>query len=172
MTFVPIPYFMSPSRLRLAAGWWRTGSLLTWTTSTLHGLPSCSRLRPAAGWSLGGSSLLASDLAGAVRPDKRWAFNGTTCARLAGSGKVSVLFWLESLQSALRVELGIHEGKLQGQYLRQLVEGPILDQLLRKIEELPDLQRDIIGNGSCNRDGGSLQGRLEKQGQFTKNELF
>ena len=27
-----------------------------------------------------------------------------------------------------------------GQYLRQLVAGPILDQLLRKIEELPDLQ--------------------------------
>ena len=57
-----------------------------------------------------------------------------------GSGKVSVLFWLESLQSALRGELGIHEGKIQGQYLRQLVEGPILDQLLRKIEDLPDLR--------------------------------
>ena len=40
--------------------------------------------RPAAPpASPGGSSLLASDLAGAVRPDKRWAFNGTTCARLA-----------------------------------------------------------------------------------------
>ena len=88
----------------------------------------------------GGASLLASEIAGAIRPDKRWAFNGTSCARLAGSGKVSVLFWLESLQSALRGELGIHEGRIQGQYLRQLVEGPILDQLLRKIEELPDLQ--------------------------------
>ena len=88
----------------------------------------------------GSASLLASEIAGAIRPDKRWAFNGTSCARLAGSGKVSVLFWLESLQSALRGELGIHEGRIQGQYLRQLVEGPILDQLLRKIEELPDLQ--------------------------------
>ena len=62
------------------------------------------------------------------------------------------MFWLESLQSALRGELGIHEGKIQGQYLRRLVEGPILDQLLRKIEELPDLQAAAAaGNGSRNR---------------------
>ena len=62
----------------------------------------------------GSASLLASEIAGAIRPDERWAFNGTSCARLAGSGKVSVLFWLESLQSALRGELGIHEGRIQG----------------------------------------------------------
>ena len=67
----------------------------------------------------------------AIRPERRWAFNGASCAGLAGSGKVSVLFWLESLQSALRSELGIHEGRIQGQYLGQLVEGSILDQLLR-----------------------------------------
>ena len=109
------------------------------------GLSARSTVAPA---SPGGSSLLASDLAGAVRQDKRWAFNGTSCARLAGSGKVSVLFWLESLQSALRGELGILDGKLQGQYLRQLVEGPILDQLLRKIEELPDLQA-AAANGTA-----------------------
>ena len=36
--------------LRPAAGWWCTGGLLAWTTSTLHGPPSGSRLRPAAGW--------------------------------------------------------------------------------------------------------------------------
>ena len=37
---------------------WRTGSLLAWTTSTLHGPPTGSRLRPAAGgWRTG--SLLA-----------------------------------------------------------------------------------------------------------------
>ena len=40
----------SGSRLRPAAGWWRTGGLLAWTTTTLHGPPSGSRLRPAAGW--------------------------------------------------------------------------------------------------------------------------
>ncbi len=45
------------------------------------------------------SSLLASEIAGAVRPDKRRAFNSTSCARLAECCKVSVLFWLESLQS-------------------------------------------------------------------------
>jgi hypothetical protein len=36
----------------------------------------------------GCASLLASEIAGAVRPDKQWAFNGTCCARLARSGKV------------------------------------------------------------------------------------
>jgi hypothetical protein len=48
-----------------------------------------STIAPA---SPGGASLLASEIAGAIRPDKRWAFNCTSCARLAGSGKVSVLF--------------------------------------------------------------------------------
>ena len=90
----------------------------------------------------GGVSLLASDLVGAPRPDKRWAFNGTTCSRL-GHGKISVLFWLDSLQSALIGEAGIQDGKIQGQHLRQLVEGPVLDQLIRKIEELPELRTAI-----------------------------
>ena len=36
--------------------------------------------------------------------------------------------------------LGLHEGRIQRHYLRQLVKGPILDQLLCKIEELPRLQ--------------------------------
>jgi hypothetical protein len=56
-------------------------------------------------------------------------------------GKVSVLFWLEfeSLESALRGESGIHDTRIQGQHLLRL-EGPILDQLFCKIEELPDLR--------------------------------
>ena len=89
----------------------------------------------------GGASILAAELAGTTTPDKRWAFNGTACARLNDSGgKISVLLWLESLESALRGELGIHDTRIQGQHLRRLLEGPILDQLLRKIEELPDLR--------------------------------
>jgi hypothetical protein len=55
-------------------------------------------------------------------------------------GKISVLFWLESLVSALRCESGIHDTRIQGQHLRRLIEGPILDQLHRKIEELPGLR--------------------------------
>ena len=88
----------------------------------------------------GGASLWASDIAGAPRVDQKWAYNGTTCARL-GSGKISVLFWLDQLLSALRGEYNIKDGKQQGLFLRQLVEGPVLNQLTRKIEELPDLRR-------------------------------
>jgi hypothetical protein len=55
-------------------------------------------------------------------------------------GKISVLFWLQSLVSALRCELGIHDTRIQGQHLRRLLEGPIMDQLHRKIEELPGLR--------------------------------
>ena len=95
---------------------------------------SCACTPALAPASPGGTSLLASYLTGAIRPNKRWAFNGTTCAHLAGSGKVSVLFWLESLQSVLRCKLGTHEGKVQGQYLRQLWTNS------RKIEDLPNLQ--------------------------------
>ena len=60
--------------------------------------------RPAAASSApsqGNSSLWAADIAGAPRVDRQWAYNGTTCARL-GSGKISVLFWLDHLLSALR----------------------------------------------------------------------
>jgi hypothetical protein len=47
----------------------------------------------------GGASILAAELAGTATPDKRWAFNCTACARLNDSGgKISVLFWLESLE--------------------------------------------------------------------------
>jgi hypothetical protein len=87
-----------------------------------------------------GPSLWASDLAGATRVDRQWAFNGTTCARL-GPGKISVLFWIDNLLSALRGEYSIHDGKQQGLILRQLVEGNVLQQLSRKIDELPDLRR-------------------------------
>ncbi len=88
-----------------------------------------------------GASILATELAGAAAPDKRWAFNGTSCSRLNDSGgKVSLLFWLESLESALCGKLRIHDAWIQGQHLRRLLEGPILDQLLQKLEELPDLR--------------------------------
>ncbi len=38
------------------------------------------------------------------------------------------------------VRLGIHDTRIQRQHLCLLLEGSILDQLLRKIEELPDLR--------------------------------
>ncbi len=56
----------SGSRLRPAAGWWRTGGLLAWTTTTLHGPPSGSRLRPAAVWWFTGLSQPAADFLLAV----------------------------------------------------------------------------------------------------------
>ena len=87
-----------------------------------------------------GLSLWASDLAGATRVDRQWSFNGTTCARL-GPGKISVLFWLDNLLSALRGEYNIHDGTQQGLCLRQLVSDEILHKLSRKIDELPDLRR-------------------------------
>ena len=87
-----------------------------------------------------GLSLWASDLAGATRVDRQWSFNGTTCARL-GPGKISVLFWLDNLLSALRGEYNIHDGTQQGLCLRQLVSDDILHKLSRKIDELPDLRR-------------------------------
>ncbi len=49
-------------RLRPAAGWWRTGGLRAWTTSTLHGPPSGSRPKPAAAWWFTGLSHPAADL--------------------------------------------------------------------------------------------------------------
>ena len=66
-----------------------------------------------------------SDIAGAprVQADRQWAYNGTTRASF-GSGKISVLFWLDHLLSALRGEYSIHDGKQQGLFLRQLIEGP------------------------------------------------
>jgi hypothetical protein len=48
-------------------------------------------------------------------------------ASIAGErspGKISVLFWLDNLLSALRGEYSIHDGKQQGLFLRQLIEGP------------------------------------------------
>ena len=57
----------SGSRRRSAAGWWRTGSLLAWTTSTLHWPPSGSRLRPAAACWFTILSQPAADLLLAVR---------------------------------------------------------------------------------------------------------
>ncbi len=65
----------------------------------------------------GGDSILAAELAGTATPNKRWALNGTACARLNDSDsgcKISVLFWPESLESALRGELGIHDTRIQG----------------------------------------------------------
>ena len=88
----------------------------------------------------GGAPPRASDGAGAPRIDRQWAYNGTHCARL-GPGKVSILFWLDHLLFALQGEYGIHDGQQQGLYLRQLVEGPVLTQLTRKIAELPELRR-------------------------------
>ena len=60
-------------------------------------------------------------------------------ARL-GPGKISVLFWLDNLLSALVCEYHIKDGKQQGLMPRQLVEGPFLTQLTRKIAELPALR--------------------------------
>jgi hypothetical protein len=76
----------------------------------------------------GSAAVWATDIAGAPRVDRQWAYNGTHCARL-GAGKISVLFWLDNLLSALRGEYSIHDGKQQGLFLRQLVEGPVLNQL-------------------------------------------
>ena len=48
-----------------------------------------------------------------------------------------------------------------GQYLRQLVDGPILDQLLRKIEELPDLQSAAASRPSRTRRLRSFPARTQ-----------
>ena len=45
----------------------------------------------------GNASIWASKLASAPRVDRQWAYNGTTCAGL----KISILFWLDNLLSAL-----------------------------------------------------------------------
>lgn len=91
--------------------------------------------RSPAAPALAAASEVASDL---HRLDKRWSYNGTTCARL-GANKVSVTFWLEALQSDLQ-GIGIRDGKAQGRCLRQLVDGPTRDNLVRKISELPELR--------------------------------
>ena len=49
-----------------------------------------------------------TELASAPRIDRQWAYNGTTCARL-GPGKISVLFWLDKLLSALVGEYNIKD---------------------------------------------------------------
>ena len=85
------------------------------------------------------ASIWAPELASAPRVDRQWAYNGTTCARL-GPGKISILFWLDNLLSALVGEYHITDGRQQGLLLRQLVEGPVLTQLTRKIAELPALR--------------------------------
>ena len=54
------------------------------------------------------ASIWAPELASAPRVDRQWAYNGTTCARL-GPGKISVLFWLDKLLSALVGEYNIKD---------------------------------------------------------------
>ena len=82
--------------------------------------------------SQGNSSLWAADIAGAPRVDRQWAYNGTTCARL-GSGKISVLFWLDHLLSALHGQCSTHDGNLK--------------QHIWKNDTLPypELSQDITG---------------------------
>ena len=48
----------------------------------------------------GNASIWAPELASAPHVDRQWAYNDTTCARL-GPGKISILFWLDNLLSAL-----------------------------------------------------------------------
>ena len=83
-----------------------------------HQLRGGSSAAPSPGNSL----LWAADIAGTPLVDRQWAYNGTTCS-LLGSGKVSVLFWLDHLLSALRGEYSIYYGKQQGLFLQQLVEA-------------------------------------------------
>ena len=73
--------------------------------------------------------------------DRRWAFNGTTCASI-GSERVSVQLWLETIIAEFKGNR-ILDGQLQGQYMRQLVDSPLRDQLACKIEELTEVKAAV-----------------------------
>jgi hypothetical protein len=90
------------------------------------------------------SSLAYPELAAPSRVDPRWAFDGTTCIMLSGSGDgpISVQLWLESLKAELE-GLFIDKGPDQGRILRQLVEGPLRAKLASKIAETPELQQAV-----------------------------
>ena len=90
------------------------------------------------------SSLAYPELAAPSRVDPRWAFDGTTCVMLSGSGDgpISVQLWLEALKAELE-GLFIDKGPDQGRILRQLVEGPLRAKLASKIAETPELQQAV-----------------------------
>jgi hypothetical protein len=52
------------------------------------------------------SSFAYPELAAPSRVDSRWAFDGTTCIMLSGSGDgpISVQLWLEALKASIRVQ--------------------------------------------------------------------
>ena len=84
---------------------------------------------------------LPPDRVGRNPLDKRWTFNGTTCAQIAAV-RVSPQLWLETILAELK-GAGVLDGILQGQYMRQLLDSPLRDQLVRKIEELPDVKAAV-----------------------------
>jgi hypothetical protein len=96
------------------------------------------------------SSLAYPELAAPSRVDAaRWAFDGTSCIMLSGSGDgpISVQLWLEALKADLE-GLFIDKGPDQGRILRQLVEGPLrakimMATLASKIAETPELQQAV-----------------------------
>ena len=128
MTTAPSPGSSPKSGLKLTATLTRPSAAQQTLSSACTPIVLCAMGVHAAPPGGASGSILAAELAGAAAPDKRWAFNDTACARLNDSGgKVSVLFWLESLESALCGKLGINDTKIQGQHLRLLLEGPILE---------------------------------------------
>lgn len=75
--------------------------------------------------------------------DERWRFNGKTCERITPPpGRVSVQLWLETIHAEL-LGLGVRDGAQQGRFMRQLLDNPLREQLVRRIQELPDVDAAV-----------------------------
>ena len=77
---------------------------------------------------------------------QRWAFDGSHCAGISAE-RVTHHVWLEAVLEELKGSR-VHDPVLQGQFMRQMIVGPLHFRLLQQIQELPDV-RAAVNAGSA-----------------------
>jgi hypothetical protein len=77
---------------------------------------------------------------------QRWAFDGSQCAGISAE-RVTNHVWLEAVLEELKGSR-IQDPVLQGQFMRQMICGPLHFRLLQQIQELPDV-RAAVNAGSA-----------------------
>ena len=77
---------------------------------------------------------------------QRWAFDGSHCAGISAE-RVTNHVWLEAVLEELKGSR-VQDPVLQGQFMRQMIFGPLHFRLLQQIQELPDV-RAAVNAGSA-----------------------